>query len=128
LNYYLDIMMRKPGQIAAILLSLLLVLLPLQSAMAGIMSFDRPDDHASHSMMDMEHHTSMPDCDECTHCSTSNTCNENDCSSGHCATSVAGITADSSVSLKISSSLENPVLYHSVSIAFISSLYRPPRA
>ncbi|MBT8438657.1 MAG: hypothetical protein HKP55_02765 [Gammaproteobacteria bacterium] len=121
-------MMRKPGQMAAILLSLLLVLLPMQSAIAGMMSFDRPDDRVSHSLMDMEHHASMPDCDECSHCSINNTCDENDCSSGHCATCVAGIPVDSTASLKISSSLENPVLYHSVSIAFIRSLYRPPRA
>ena len=121
-------MMRKPRQSAAILLSLLLVLLPMQGAFAGILSMDHSDEAVSHSMVDMDHETSMSCCDGHEDCTANNICSANDCTSGHCATCVTGIVGDSKVSSNTSCQEKYVSLKHSVSSKALSSLYRPPRA
>lgn len=121
-------MMRKPSQSAAILLSLLLVLLPMQGAFAGILSLDHSDEAMSHSMMDMDHETSISCCDGHEDCTANNTCSANDCTSGHCATCVTGILGDSKVSSNTSCQANYVSLNHSVSSKVLSSLFRPPRA
>lgn len=120
-------MKQKTRQTTAILLSLLLVLLPMQSAFAGIMSLDQSADHFSHSLMDMEHGASMSGGEDCTHFSENNACDKSDCSSGHCSACVAGILGDVQASLNISNHTQHPFKNYSVLTKLISSLYRPPR-
>ena len=120
-------MRQKNRQTAVILLSLLLVLLPMQSTFAGILSLDQSDEAISHSMMDMDHETSMSCCEGHVDCTANNSCDANECSSGHCATCVAGILGDSKVSPIISIQEKYFSLNYSIVSKPLSSLYRPPR-
>ena len=117
-------------QIFAILLSLVLVFLPLNGAVAGLLSIDQSHDHASHSMVDMDHKVSMSDCDNhADSCSAKNTCEmSNDCSSGHCVSSLVGILGDVSALQNIPNQIEHTFLNYSVLPNVANSLYRAPRA
>ena len=123
-------MIQGSNKIFAILLSLALAFLPMQGAFAGILSLDLGDDHASHSMMDMQQKASMTDSEVHSSCTAHNSCDSNDCSSGHCATCVVvtGILGDTSGAVNTSNPTENSVFNNSVSTTFLNSLYRPPRA
>ena len=118
-------MMHRRKQAVAILLSLLLVFLPMQGAIAAVLSSDQP---VEHSMMDMDHETAMSCCDGHEDCTANNTCSANDCTSGHCATCVAGILGDSKIHLNISKPVNYVSPNHSILSKSLSSLYRPPRA
>jgi len=122
-------MMKKTNSAVAILLSLLLVLMPMQGAVAGLLFSDQSVDHSAHLSMDMDNEVAMSCCDDHTDCSINNSCNADKCSSGHCATCVvAGILCNSKVppitsNQKVYFSSNYPILSKSLSI-----LYRPPRA
>ena len=119
-------MMHRDKQITAILFSLLLVFLPMQSSIAAVLFSDQP---AEHSMMEMDHESSISCCEGHADCSTNNTCEANDCSSGHCATCVvAGILGNS----KVPPITSNKKIYFASNYLILSkslnNLYRPPRA
>lgn len=114
-------------KIFAILLSLALALLPMQSAFAGVFSLDQDDGHASHTMTDMQQTMSIPDCDNHTDCSAGNACGTSDnCPSGHCVSSLVGILDDATVSQYTSNQIEQVSLNYSVLPQYANSLYRPP--
>jgi len=123
-------MTQGSNKIFAILLSLALAFLPLQSAFAGVLSLDLSDEHVSHSVMNMDHGVSKTDCDHGKNCSSNKDCDDNGCSSGHCATCVAvpGILGDTKVSQNRSSLMKYAVFNYVASTSFINHLYRPPRA
>ena len=121
--------MKRPNSAFAILLSLLLVLMPIQGAVAGVLFSDQSVDHSAHSLMNVDTEVAVSCCDGHTDCFSNNTCNADECSSGHCATCVvAGILGDPDVSVSTSNqntyfSSHNPILSKS-----LSSIYHPPRA
>ena len=89
-------MIRRSKQFTAILLSLLLVLLPMQSAFGALIKMDQSHDHVAHSQMDMNQVDAVPmsDCDSHTDCCSNTFCEDNGCSSGHCASCVTGVLSD----------------------------------
>ena len=125
-------MHRFSEKLLAVLLSVLLGLIPLQGAMAGVYSQQDEDVHQhmmdsnhSNSMVIMEDHTVRMDCDEC---NTTILCNGNSCSSGHCISCILALlpeilipTLQTSASIIIQSHTD---LVHQPA----SSLFRPPRA
>ena len=121
--------MKRPNSAVAILLSLLLVLIPMQGAVAGVLFSDQSVDHSAHSSMDMDNKVALSCCDGHTDCSSNNPCNADECSSGHCATCVvAGILGYSKVPPIISNQKIYFLSNHSILSKSLSTLYRPPRA
>lgn len=119
-------------KLLAVLLSVLLGLIPLQGAMAGV--YSQQDDDVHQHLMDSNHANNMVlmddqaaqmDCDEC---NTITFCSGNSCSSGHCISCILALlpeilipTHQTSVSIAIQSHTD---LMHQPA----SSHFRPPRA
>ena len=123
-------MIRRSKQFTAILLSLLLVLLPMQSAFAGLVKPDSSRDHAMHSQMDMSPSdiVSMSDCDSHHECSGNTFCEDNGCSSGHCASCVTGVLSDTKIFFGNPNLSDRTWQNFSVTANSTKTLYRPPRA
>ncbi|MES9861525.1 MAG: hypothetical protein ABW157_12415 [Candidatus Thiodiazotropha sp. LLP2] len=125
-------MYRLPKKLLAVLLSVLLGLIPMQGAVAGVDYQQDGDVHqhlmdSNHSniMVLMEDHAAMMDCDKC---NTTILCGGNSCSSGHCISCILALLPEILIpTLQISVSIvtqSNTGLMHQPP----SSHFRPPRA
>lgn len=125
-------MYRLPEKLLAVLLSVLLGLIPLQGAMAGV--YSQKDDvvhqhhmDANHSdiMVMMHDSATMMDCDEC---NTATLCGGNSCSSGHCISCILALLPQILIPTLQTSTSIVAQLHFEFMRQPASSLFRPPRA
>jgi hypothetical protein len=127
-------MCRFSEKLLAILLSVLLGLIPLQGAMAGLASLLEQTSEVQQHQMGSHHdtgqgstvdHGAMMDCENCnTH---TESCGDK-CSSGHCVSCLLALPAGFSFSVHHTSTSLVMQTHCLLVKQRISSLFRPPRA
>lgn len=126
-------MHRIPGQLLAVLLSVMLGLIPLQGAIAGLSSSLEQTSKAHQHQMGNYHDVSQVSAADlgammdCENCNSDSGCSGDSCSSGHCVSCLLALLTEFSFSLRPNTASVVMQTHSALVNQRISSLFRPPR-
>ena len=125
-------MSRSTNKLPLILLSLILIISPLQGAFAALNFYASPDisrhgmNHNGPGAVAMDAAKAMSG--DCQHCTEQNGCDGHDCSHTHCASCIPGLLGFTQLDVTIRGADLYPRFEQVLSNRFTSHPFRPPKA